>query len=33
MIEVKHISKSYGSDSNKVNVLKDLSFQLLKGVL
>lgn len=31
MIEVKHISKSYGSDSNKVNVLKDLSFSVTKG--
>ncbi len=31
MIEIKCISKSYGSDGNKINVLKDISFAVDKG--
>ena len=31
MIEVKNISKSYGRDSNKVNILNDISFSVTKG--
>ncbi len=30
MIEVKNISKSYGRDSNKVNILNDISFSVTK---
>ena len=31
MIEVRNISKSYGRDSNKVNILNDISFSVTKG--
>lgn len=31
-LEVKHLKKGFGSGENRVEVLKDISFSLKKGV-